>query len=328
VNGVWVGVDVSKERLDVAVRPGDEAWSEQNNPAGIKALTRRLKKLAPQRIVLEATGGYEYELALQLGKAGLPVAVVNPRQVRDFAKAVGRLAKTDPIDAKILSHFAEAVKPPSRLVKDPKLDVLDQLVTRHRQLVEMIVAERNRRMSLRGEAQNDIDVTLRFLKGRLKQVDERLKTLIDKDPEWNRRAALLNSVPGVGPVLISSLIAELPELGTINRKQIASLVGVAPFNNDSGKSRGRRHIWGGRAHLRALLYMSVIAGLRFNATIRSVYQHLRQAGKPAKVALVACMRKLLVQLNAMVKSAQTWNAHLPIPSVLASAELNTPKLSA
>jgi len=238
------GVDVSKEGLDIAVRPGDEAWSEQNNQAGIKALTRRLKKLAPQRIVLEATGGYEYELALQLGKAGLPVAVINPRQVRDFAKAVGRLAKTDPIDAKILSHFAEAVKPPCRLMKDPKLEVLDQLVTRHRQLVEMIVAERNRRMSLRGEAQNDIDVTIRFLKGRLKQVDERLKALIDKDPEWNRRAALLNSVPGVGPVLISSLIAELPELGTINRKQIASLVGVARFNNDSGKSRGRRHIWG------------------------------------------------------------------------------------
>jgi len=189
------------------------------------------------------------------------------------------------------------VKPTCRPVKDPKLDELDQLVTRHRQLVEMIVAERNRRMSLRGDAQNDIDVTIRFLQGRLKQVDERLKMLIDKDPEWNRRAELLNTVPGVGPVLISSLIAELPELGTINRKQIASLVGVAPFNNDSGKSRGRRHIWGGRAHLRALLYMAIIAGLRFNPTIRAFYQHLRQAGKPAKVALVACMRKLLTQLN-------------------------------
>jgi transposase len=255
---VWVGVDVSKQSLDVAVRPGDESWSEQNSQAGIKILTRRLKKLAPQRIVLEATGGYEYELALRLSKAKLPVAVVNPRQVRNFARAVGKLAKTDPIDAKILSHFAEAVKPPCRLVKDSKLDEVDQLVTRHRQLVEMIVAERNRRMSLRGEAQNDIDVTIRFLQGRLQKVDERLKTLIDKNPEWNRKAALLKSVPAVGPVLISSLIAELPELGTINRKQIASLVGVAPFNNDSGKSRGRRHIWGGRAHLRALLYMAVL----------------------------------------------------------------------
>jgi transposase len=310
MNEVWVGVDVSKHRLDVAVRPGDESWSQQNSQAGIKTLTRRLKKLSPQRIVLEATGGYEYELALRLSKAGLPVAVVNPRQVRDFARAVGKLAKTDPIDAKILSHFAEAVKPTCRPVKDPKLDELDQLVTRHRQLVEMIVAERNRRMSLRGDAQNDIDVTIRFLQGRLKQVDERLKMLIDKDPEWNRRAELLNTVPGVGPVLISSLIAELPELGTINRKQIASLVGVAPFNNDSGKSRGRRHIWGGRAHLRALLYMAIIAGLRFNPTIRAFYQHLRQAGKPAKVALVACMRKLLTQLNAMAKASQTWEAHL------------------
>jgi transposase len=307
---VWIGVDVSKQSLDVAARPGDESCSVQNSQAGIKALIRRLKRLSPQRIVLEATGGYEYELALRLSKAGLPVAVVNPRQVRDFARAVGKLAKTDPIDAKILSHFAEAVKPPCRLVKDPKLDDLDQLVTRHRQLVEMIVAERNRRMSLRGDAQNDIDATIRFLQGRLKQVDERLKTLIHNHPHWNRTAELLRSVPGVGPVLISSLIAELPELGTINRKQIASLVGLAPFNNDSGKSQGRRHIWGGRAHLRALLYMSVIAGLRFNQTIRSFYQHLRHSGKPAKVALVACMRKLLVQLNAMVKSAQTWNTHL------------------
>jgi transposase len=320
---VSIGIDVSKEGLDIAVRPTGEAWSEQNNKVGIKALTLKIKKLSPQRVVLEATGGYEYELALRLGKAGLPVAVVNPRQVRDFARAVGRLAKTDPIDAMILAHFAEAVKPPCRPVKDQQLDELDQLVTRHRQLVEMIVAERNRRMSLRGDAQNDIDVTVRFLKGRLKQVDERLKTLIDKNPEWNRKAALLNSVPGVGPVLISSMIAELPELGTMNRKQIAALVGVARFNHDSGKSRGKRHIWGGRAHLRALLYMSVVAGLRFNPTIRGFYLHLRQAGKPAKVALVACMRKLLVQLNAMVKSAQGWNAHHPSPSLSPNTSLVT-----
>ena len=196
---VWIGVDVSKQSLDVAARPGDESWSVQNSQAGIKAVIRRLKRLSPQRIVLEATGGYEYELALRLSKAGLPVAVVNPRQVRDFARAVGKLAKTDPIDAKILSHFAEAVKPPCQLVKDPKLDDLDQLVTRHRQLVEMIVAERNRRMSLRGDAQNDIDATIRFLQGRLKQVDERLKTLIDNHSHWNRTAELLSSVPGYLP---------------------------------------------------------------------------------------------------------------------------------
>ncbi len=243
MNEVWVDVDDSKGRLDVAVRPGDEAWLVENGKAAIKALTRKLKKLCTQRIVLEATGGYEYELARCLGKAGLPLAVVNPRQVRDFARATGRLAKTDPIDAKILAHFAEAVKPQCRAIKDPQLDELDQLVTRHRQLVEMIVAERNRRMSLRGEAQNDIDVTVRFLKGRLQQVDERLKALIKANTEWNRKAELLNSVLGVGPVLISGMIAELLELGTMNRKQIAALVGVAPFNNDSGKSQGRRHVW-------------------------------------------------------------------------------------
>jgi len=241
----------------------------------------------------------------------LAVAVVNPRQVRDFARAAGRLAKTDPIDASILAHFAEAVKPLCRTVKDPQLDELDQLVTRHRQLVERIVAERNRRMSLRGDAQNDIDVTVRFLQSRLKQVDDKLRTLISNNPAWSRKAERLNSVPGVGPVLIRSMIAELPELGTRNRKEIASLVGVAPFNNDRGKSRGKRHIWGGRAHLCALLYVSVVAGLHFNPTVRALYQHLRGAGKPAKVALVACMRKLLVQLNAMVKSSQNWNAHLP-----------------
>ena len=191
---VWVGIDLSKQGIDVAVRPTGEAWSAENNKTGIKALIGRLTKLAPQRIVLEATGG--------------PVAAVNPRQVRDFARAVGRLAKTDPIDARILAHFAEAIKPPCPPVKDQQLDELDQLVTRHRQLVEMIVAERNRRMSLRGDAQNDIDVTVRFLQGRLKQVDDRLKTLISNNPAWNHKAELLNSVPGVGPVLISSMIAE------------------------------------------------------------------------------------------------------------------------
>jgi transposase len=201
-------------------------------------LTGQLKKLAPQRIVLEATGGYEYELAFRLMKAGLPVVVVNPRQVRDFARAVGKLAKTDPIDAKILAHFAEAVKPPCRSMKDRQLDELSHLVTRHRQLVEMMVAERNRRMSLRGDAQHDIDATIRFLQSRLKKIDEQLKDLIAENPDWNQKAELLNSVPGVGPVLISSMIAELPELGTMNRKQIAALVGVAPFNNDSGQSRG------------------------------------------------------------------------------------------
>jgi transposase len=212
------------------------------------------------------------------------------------------------MDAKILAHFAEAVKPPCRAVKDPQLDELDQLVTRHRQLVEMIVAERNRRMPWWGPDRYRCDRPL--LAGPIEAGGRSFENADWKNPEWNRKAELLNSVPGVGPVFISSMIAELPELGTMNRKQIAALVGVAPFNNDSGKSQGRRHVWGGRAHLRALLYMSVVAGLRFNPTVRTFYQHLRQAGKAPKVALVACMRKLLVRLNAMLKTAQTWNAHL------------------
>jgi len=218
------------------------------------------------------------------------------------------LAKTDPIDARILAHFAEAVQPPARAIADQQLQEIGHLVTRHRQLVEMIVAERNRRMSLSGSARRDVDVTIRFLRDRLDKIDEQMKTLIAKQPEWCAKAELLDSVPGVGPVLISSLVAELPELGKLNRKQIAALVGVAPFNNDSGRSRGRRHIWGGRAHLRAVLYMSVVAGIRFNATIRKFYKHLRAAGKAPKVALVACMRKLLVILNAILRSQQPWTS--------------------
>lgn len=308
MGAIWVGIDVSKERLDVAVRPTGEVVTIDNDDAGIKNFLKLIAKWSPQLIVMEATGGYEYACAYRLMKAGFSVAVVNPRQVRDFARAVGRLAKTDPIDARILAHFAEAVQPPARAVADQQLQEIGHLVTRHRQLVEMIGAERNRRMSLSGSARQDVDVTIRFLRDCRDKIDEQVKALIAKQPEWCAKAELLDSVPGVGPVLISSLVAELPELGKLNRKQIAALVGVAPFNNDSGRSRGRRHIWGGRAHLRAVLYMSVVAGIRFNATIRTFYKHLRGAGKAPKVALVACMRKLLVILNAMLKSQQPWRS--------------------
>src|SRR3954447_10928296 len=306
MSAIWVGIDVSKRCLDIAIRPAGETLSIDNDETGIKKLTTTLAKWSPQLIVLEATGGHEYAAAYALMKAGLPVAVVNPRQVRDFARAVGKLAKTDPIDAKILAHFGEAVQPPARPVPDQQLEEIGHLVTRHRQLIEMIVAERNRRMSCMGAARRDIDATIRFLRGRLDKIDEQMKTRIAKHPEWNAKAELLDSVPGVGPVLISSIVAELPELGTLNRKQIAALVGVAPFNNDSGQWRGRRRIWGGRGHLRSLLYMSVVAGIRFNATIRQFYKRLTAGGKAPKVALVACMRKLLVILNAMLKSQQPW----------------------
>jgi transposase len=318
MGAIWIGIDVSKRCLDVAVRPAGETLTVDNDDAGIKKLAKTLAKWSPQLIVLEATGGHEYAAAYALMKAGLPVAVVNPRQVRDFARAVGKLAKTDSIDAKILAHFGEAVQPPVRGVPDQQLEEIGHLVSRHRQLIEMIVAERNRRMSSMGAARRDIDATIRFLRDRLDKIDEQMKTLIAKHPEWSAKAALLDSVPGVGPVLISSLVAELPELGTLNRKQIAALVGVAPFNNDSGQSHGRRRIWGGRGHLRSLLYMSVVAGIRFNAKIRAFYKHLTAGGKAPKVALVACMRKLLVILNAMLKSQQPWRPAAACPE-LASA---------
>ncbi len=306
MGSIWVGIDVLKRCLDVAIRPTGELLSIDNDETGIRRLARTLAKSPPELIVLEATGGHEYAAAYALMKAGLPVAVVNPRQVRDFARAMGKLAKTDPIDAKILAHFGEAVRPPVRAVPDEQLEEIGHLVTRHRQLIEMIVAERNRRMSSMGTALRDIDVTVRFLRDRLDRIDEQMKTLIANHPEWSAKAELLDSVPGVGPVLISSIVAELPELGMLNRKQIAALVGVAPFNNDSGQSRGRRRIWGGRGHLRSLLYMSVVAGIRCNATIRKFYKHLIAGGKAPKVALVASMRKMLVILNAMLKSRQPW----------------------
>ena len=316
MGAIWIGTDVSKRRLDVAIRPGGETFNVDNDETGIRNLVKMLAKRSPQRIVLEATGGHEYAAAYALMKAGLPVAVVNPRQVRDFARAVGKRAKTDPIDARILAHFGEVVQPPTRPVPDEQLQEIGYLVIRHRQLIEMIVAEQNRRVSCLGAARQDIEATLRFLRNRLTKIDEQMKTLMAKHPAWNTKAELLESVPGVGPVLISSLVAELPELGTMNRKQIAALVGVAPFNNDSGQSRGRRRIWGGRAHLRSLLYMSVVAGIRFNATIRQFYKHLTANGKAPKVALVACMRKLLVILNAMLKSQQRWK---PTVSLIESA---------
>ena len=324
MNQIWIGVDVSKDRLDVAIRPTGEAFSVTNEEVNIKSLVKQWKKLSPARVVLEATGGHEYALAHALMKADIAVAVVNPRQVRDFARAIGKLAKTDPIDARTLAHFAEAVQPPARAVLSQALEELGALVTRHRQLIEMIVAERNRRMSMRGAARKDVDATIHFLRERLTNIDEQLKKLISANSEWQQKAELLNSVPGVGPVLISSLIAELPELGTLNRKQVAALVGVAPFNSDSGKSRGRRRIWGGRSHLRSLLYMAVVAGLRFNPKIRGFYRHLIEAGKAPKVALVACMRKLIVILNSMAHSGECWE---PRSALVHTSTANQPAIA-
>jgi transposase len=285
--------------------PAESDWSGR---IGIPLLLRWHFYSFERNLVLEATGGYEWAVAMSLKKAGLAVAVVNPRQVRSFARALGKLAKTDPIDAKLLAHFGEAVRPEAKPSPDQSSIELNQLVARRRQLVEMLVAERNRRLSASGAVQRDIEAILRFLEARLAKIDNEIQTMMDEHLEWSRKAQLLDTVPGVGSVLISTLLADLPELGSLTGKQAAALVGVAPFNNDSGTCRGRRRIWGGRSYLRSLLYMSVVSGLRWNYKIRDFYQHLLAAGKAPKVAIVACMRKLIIILNAMLHSQQAWQA--------------------
>jgi transposase len=301
-----VGIDVAKAHLDVAVRPTGAAWRVANDAPGIAALVDRLRSDAPVAVVLEATGGCEVPLVSALVEADLPVAVVNPRQVRDFARATGRLAKTDALDAAVLARFAEAVRPPLRPLPDAAHVELGALVTRRRQLVEMLTAERNRLGTAPERVRPHLREHVRWLEQALSAVDRDLAALIRASPVWRTREALLRSVPGVGPVLATTVLAELPELGQLGRHAVAALVGVAPLNHDSGTLRGRRAIWGGRAHVRAVLYMATVAAVRYNPVVAAFYHRLRAAGKPAKVALTACMRKLLVILNAVVRHGTPW----------------------
>jgi transposase len=307
---MYVGIDVSKERLDVALRPAAEAWQVANDAAGIADVCARLTQSAPALIVLEATGGYESAAVAALGAAGLPVVVVNPRQVRDFAKAVGKLAKTDRIDAQVLALFAERVRPEIRSLTSEAAQELEDLLSRRRQILEMLQAERNRLEHARGTVRRDVIEHTRYLERRLVRVDSDLDQRIRESPVWRAKEDLLRSVPGVGPVLSRTLIAELPELGRLSRQEIAALVGVAPLNRDSGRMRGRRSTWGGRARIRAVLYMAAVVASRRNAAIQTFYLRLRATGKPGKVALVACMRKLLVILNSMVRNNRPWNPDL------------------
>jgi transposase len=304
---VFVGIDVSKDRLDVAIVPGS-VQTFGNTVDGIKTLTAVLLGERVELIVLEATGGLEMPLAGALSTAGLPVAVVNPRQVRDFAKATGRLAKTDRLDAKVLARFGQAVRPAVQRPKDEQARALEETLTRRQQLIEMLVAEKNRLSRARGRAASDIRAHVGWLEKRLGRIDDDLKTQIKQSPLWREKDDLLQSVPGVGDVLSMSLLAHLPELGTLDRKQIATLVGVAPLNSDSGKTRGRRVIWGGRATVRRCLFMATVSAVRCNAAIKKFYRRLRDAGKPGKVALIACMHKFLLILNAMVRSSEPWRA--------------------
>jgi len=305
--GRFVGIDVAKRRLDVAERPHGARWDAANDAAGIAGLVERLNAGGPiSLIVLEATGGYEIPLVAALTAAGLPVVVTNARQVRDFARAVGKLAKTDAIDATVLAHFADAVRPELRALPDDLTQTLQGWLARRRQLLEMLQAEEQRLAIAARGIRPQIQQHVEWLRQQLRDVDTALQSLIRQSPVWREQEDLLRSVPGVGPVLATTLLADLPELGRLNRRQIAALVGLAPLNWDSGQQRGTRHIWGGRAPVRPTLYMATLSAVRCNPIIRGFFERLSAAGKPRKVALVACMRKLLTILNAMMQRRTGW----------------------
>ena len=307
VSLIFVGIDVSKAQLDVAIRPTGEKESFANDKAGIKALVKRLAKIEPTLIVLEATGGYERQVTRALVSADLPVVVVNPRQVRDFAKATGQLAKTDSIDAGVLAHFAEVIRPELRPLPDVVTLELRALTARRRQILEMIAAENNRLAMTSKAVAKRIEAHIRWLEQELERANQELDRAIEQSPIWKENDELLRSAKGIGPVTSRTLLAELPELGTLDRKQISALVGVAPFNRDSGSLKGRRSIWGGRAPVRCALYMATLVATRRNPVIRDFYKRLTAKGKLFKVALVACMRKLLTILNSMIKHKTRWS---------------------
>jgi transposase len=305
--GCFVGIDVSRSRLDIAVRPTGRAWSVANDEDGIAELVAELTALRPELIVLEATGGMQIPVVAAVGVVGLPIAVINPRQVRDFARATGRLAKTDALDAAVLAHFAEAIRPTPRALPDEAAQHLAALVTRRRQLVEMRTAENNRLRGTPTNLQPRISRHIGWLDQELQTINQDLETMIQDSPLWRAKEDLLRSVPGVGPAVARTLVAELPELGHLNRKAIATLVGVAPLNRDSGTLRGRRAIWGGRAPVRGVLYMAALVASRHNPVIKAFYDRLLAAGKTPKVALIACMRKLLTILNTMLNHGTSWD---------------------
>ena len=304
---MFVGIDVSKQRLDVHTRPSSEEWSVTNDAQGHAELISKLASLSPSLVVLEASGGYQAAVVAELGANKLPVAVVNPRQVRDFAKATGRLAKTDSIDAAVLAHFAESIRPEPRPMPDELTVELHALVTRRRQLIDMRTAESNRLETCRVmPVRRNIQKMINMLTKQIGKVDDDIDTTIKNSPVWREREDLLSSAIGVGPTTARTLLTQLPELGKLNRREIAALVGVAPFNDDSGKRNGPRRIRGGRAEVRSVLYMATIAAVRFNPQLQRMYQRLLSRGKLKKVALIACARKLVTILNAIMKTNTPW----------------------
>jgi transposase len=297
----FIGIDVGQARLDIAVGKVGDEWASPNDANGIPNTVERLGQLQPALIVIESTGGLEVPLMLELSKAGLPFALVHPGRVRDFARSIGQLAKTDKLDARLLAHFAEAVQPPLTQLPSEAEQRLNALMVRRRQLLDILVQEKNHLSSTPLFQQADVLAHLHWLEDRLEHIDREIQDQIDRTPAFQEKASILRSAKGVGPVLCAKLLSGLPELGRFNRKEIAALVGVAPFNDDSGRHRGKRRIKGGRADVRSVLYMATVAAVRFNPVIQSFYQHLLAQGKLRKVALVACMRKFLTILNAMVR---------------------------
>lgn len=311
MDAAWVGIDVAQEWLDVAVWPGAEAFRVANEAVAVATLATRLQQLKPRAVVLEATGGVELLAAGELCAAGLPVAVVNPRQARAFARALGHLGKTDRVDALVLAQLAQAHETNGRLtllrLADAAEVELKALVARRRQLIAMLVAETNRRLRAPKVVRKSIVQHIKGLKRALAEVEQQLKEVVAGSPTQRAKATLLSAVPGVGPQLSCTLLAELPELGQLGRRQIAALVGVAPHPWESGKFKGRRTIWGGRAQVRTMLYMAALSAVRHNPPLRDHYQALLERGKAKKVALVACMRKLLITLNAILRDAAPWH---------------------
>lgn len=309
---IWIGIDVCKDWLDVHIRPQGEILRLPNSEAGVKDLIKQIPvPTEVGRVILEATGGMELTAALTLHQAGFPVVVINPRQSRNFAKATNQLAKTDKVDAKILAFFGEAILPELRTMAEEETRQLNDLVTRRRQIVEMLTAERNRLSAIRGKAREDIEANIEWLNQRLKGMDEQIAEQVKECLQWSEQQQILTTVPGVGKVVATTLISALPELGSLSSKQISSLVGLAPMNCDSGKMRGKRRITGGRAQVRSVLYMAALVATRYNPVIRNFYNSLIERGKLKKVALTACMHKLLIILNAMVKHKTPWRVAEP-----------------
>jgi transposase len=306
----YVGIDVCKRYLDVCVHSSGEYFRVDNNADGFKVIQERLVDYSPCLLIAESTGGYEADMVRTLQKEGWNVAVINPRQARDFAKALGRLAKTDRIDAGVLAHFGKALKPTPKAISRDDEESLSALTQRRRQLVDMLTVEKNRLSQAHGSVSKPIKKSIEFLNKQLKDVEKQLTEHVKSDEEWSRKTEVLESIRGVGPVIAMTLIADLPELGKVSHKEIAALAGLAPFNRDSGFMQGKRSIWGGRATVRTALYMGALVAVRFNPVLKAFYEKLCQAGKQKKVALIACARKLLTIMNSMIKNNVKWQQNL------------------